>query len=182
MVTLSLYINDLPLNISRSKLVLFADDTNLLVSEENLHTLQRKLLNVGSELQVWFSLNNLIVKTDKTSAISFHTTQDKNPIRPQVTLEYNVIPYNTTTKLLGVHINENFKWNDHIKQLKSKLSTTYYMITSLQKIANQYILQTVYFACFHTFEIWINIVGWGPRKQKRFLDTKKVIRVISKVG
>jgi hypothetical protein len=66
-------------------------------------TLQCKLLNV-SELQVWFSLNNLIVSTDKW-VISFHTTQDKNPIRPQVTLEYNIIPYNTTAKFLGKHIN-----------------------------------------------------------------------------
>ncbi len=51
-ILFSLYINDLPLNMSESKLVLFADDTNILVSGENLHTLQHKLTNIVSELQL----------------------------------------------------------------------------------------------------------------------------------
>ena len=78
--------------MSESKLVLFADDTNILVSGENLHTLQHKLTNIVSELQLWFLSNNFVVNTDKMSVISFHTTQDKNPIRPHVTLEHNIIP------------------------------------------------------------------------------------------
>jgi hypothetical protein len=41
-----LYINDLPLYIMGSKIVLLADDTNILVSGENLNTLQHKLNNV----------------------------------------------------------------------------------------------------------------------------------------
>ena len=159
-ILFSLYINDLPLNISGSKLVLFADDTNILVSGENLHTLQHKLTNILSELQLWFLSNNFVVNTDKTSVISFHTTQDKNPIRPHITLEHNIIPYNTTTKFLGIHIIENEKWNDHIKQLRSTLSTSYYMITSLQKITNPYTLRTIYVGCFHT-HLRYGLIVWG---------------------
>jgi hypothetical protein len=50
-----LYINDLPLNMMGSKIVLFADDTKILVSGENLNNLQYKLNNVMSELQAWFT-------------------------------------------------------------------------------------------------------------------------------
>jgi hypothetical protein len=55
--------------------------------------------------------------------LSFSTidTQDKNPIRPHVTLEHNIIPYNTIAKFLGIQINENLKWKDHIKQIRLKL-------------------------------------------------------------
>jgi retron-type reverse transcriptase len=35
-----LYINDLPLNITGTKIVLFADDTNILVSDGNINYLQ----------------------------------------------------------------------------------------------------------------------------------------------
>jgi len=42
-VVFSLYINDLPLNIMGSKIVLFADDTNILVPDENINNLQYKL-------------------------------------------------------------------------------------------------------------------------------------------
>jgi hypothetical protein len=73
-VLFSLYINDLPLNITRAKIVLFADDTNILVSDEDKNNLQYKLNNVMTEIQTWFTLNNLVVNTGKTLAMSFHTT------------------------------------------------------------------------------------------------------------
>jgi retron-type reverse transcriptase len=50
-ILFSLYINDLPLNIMGSKIVLFADDTNILVSEENINNFQYKLNNVMNGLQ-----------------------------------------------------------------------------------------------------------------------------------
>ena len=39
----SLYINDLPLNIPHAKTVLFADDTNILITGRNIDTLQENL-------------------------------------------------------------------------------------------------------------------------------------------
>ena len=44
-----------------SKTVLFADDTNILVTEANMNNLQYKLNNVMNELQTWFACNSLIV-------------------------------------------------------------------------------------------------------------------------
>jgi hypothetical protein len=38
-----LYINDLPLNIKEAKTVLFADDTNILVTAEKGQSLQQKI-------------------------------------------------------------------------------------------------------------------------------------------
>jgi hypothetical protein len=38
-----LYINDLPLNIKEVRLVLFADDTNILVTAEKGQNLQKKI-------------------------------------------------------------------------------------------------------------------------------------------
>jgi hypothetical protein len=95
--------------------VLFADDTNILVSDENINDLQYKLNNVMTELQTWFTQNNLVVNTEKTLAMSYHTTQNKKPLLPQVTFAGRDIPYNTETKFLGIYINNNMKWNVHIK-------------------------------------------------------------------
>jgi hypothetical protein len=38
-ILFSLYINDLPLNIMGPEIVLFADDMNILVSDENINNL-----------------------------------------------------------------------------------------------------------------------------------------------
>jgi hypothetical protein len=41
--------------------VLFVDDTNILVSGDNVTNLQYKISNVLNELPMWFELNNLVV-------------------------------------------------------------------------------------------------------------------------
>jgi hypothetical protein len=92
-----LYINDLPLNIMGSKIVLFADDTNILVSGENLNTLQYKLNNAMKELQTWFTLNNLAVNVENMLAISFDTMQKEKSDLPHVIFEGRDIPYSTET-------------------------------------------------------------------------------------
>jgi hypothetical protein len=68
-VLILLYINDLPLNITDSKVVLFADDTNILVTAENESTLQYKTDRVVNELQLWFHSNNLIINAEKMIAV-----------------------------------------------------------------------------------------------------------------
>jgi hypothetical protein len=47
-----LYINALPVNIQRAKLVLFADDINLLVIEKNESALRQRIKKVMGELRV----------------------------------------------------------------------------------------------------------------------------------
>jgi hypothetical protein len=45
-----LFINDLPLNIQGAKLVLFADDTNLLITGKDERFLQHKITKVMNEV------------------------------------------------------------------------------------------------------------------------------------
>ena len=97
-ILFSLYINDLPLNIMGSKIVLFANDTNILVSDESINNLQYKLNNAMTALQTQFTLNSLLVHVEKMLAVSLHTTQNKKPGLPHVIFEGKDIPYNTETK------------------------------------------------------------------------------------
>lgn len=71
----SLYIKDIPLNIQGTNLVLFADDINLLTIKKYESALPHKIKNVMNKFETWFHKNNIIINTEKTIAISFHTTQ-----------------------------------------------------------------------------------------------------------
>jgi hypothetical protein len=149
--------------------VLYADDTNILVSDENVNDLQYKLNNVMTELQTWFTLNNLAVNTEKTVAMSYHTTRNKKPLLSQVTFAGRDIPNNTETKFLGIRINENMKWNVHIKHLSSKLNTSYYTISSLKNVMSTYVLRTMYFSCFHVhLRYGLTLWGGDPESIKIF--------------
>ena len=46
------YVNDLPLNIHEAKLVLYADDTNILVVDKDKEALQARLSSVMKQLEV----------------------------------------------------------------------------------------------------------------------------------
>ena len=72
-----MYINDLPLNITDTKLILYADDTNVLVTSNNEDDLQAQLSSITKQLEVWFSNNDLIVNTTKTVAMSFRLSHSK---------------------------------------------------------------------------------------------------------
>jgi sarcosine oxidase/L-pipecolate oxidase len=91
------YINDLPLNIHEAKLVLYADDTNILVTG-NDEALQAKLSSVMKQLEVWFLNNDHIVNTTKTVTTSFHLCQSKPPYKPSILLQNNEIPYMSEVK------------------------------------------------------------------------------------
>jgi hypothetical protein len=66
------YINDLPLNIQDAKLVLFADDINILIIDKNIDAIQERINRVMKQFETWFSNNNIIINTDKTKAMLFH--------------------------------------------------------------------------------------------------------------
>jgi len=112
------------------------------------------------DIRSWFTSNSLNVNAGKTLAISFHTTQNKMPALPRVTLEDREIPYNTETKFLGVYLNENAKWITHIRHLSSKLNTSLYMIKALTSITSAHVLRTMYFACFHV-HLRYGVILWG---------------------
>jgi hypothetical protein len=134
-------------------------------------------------LQTWFTLNSLVVNIEKTVAMSFHTKQNKKPLIPQVIFEGTDIPYNDETKFLGVYINKNMKWSNHIKHLSSRLNTSYYMISSLKNVTSPYVLRTVYFACFHAhLRYGLTLWGGDPESIRIFRLQKKVLRIIGKTS
>jgi len=72
---LLLYINYLPLNIHGANLVMFADDTNVLITDTDVGSLQNKVDQVIKELKAWFQRNNLIINAGKAVVMSFHRRQ-----------------------------------------------------------------------------------------------------------
>jgi len=68
-----LYINNLPLNIHGTNLVMFADDINVLIMDSAVCALQRKIDRAIAELEIWFNRNNLIINVGKRELCHFTT-------------------------------------------------------------------------------------------------------------
>jgi hypothetical protein len=82
-----LYINYITENVQGAKMVLYADDINLLITGKDEFDIQYKIINVMKELKIWFQKNNLIINTEKTTAMSFHSKHMRFSLRSQITFK-----------------------------------------------------------------------------------------------
>ena len=132
-------IKDLPLNIQREKLFLYADDTNVLVADKN-EALQTKLSLVMKQLENWFLKNYLFTNTTKTDAMSFHLCCSKPPFKPRILLRSTEVKYMPEVKFLGMRITENLSWHAHICCQCHSLSKTFFIIKSVKSTLSNHVL------------------------------------------
>jgi hypothetical protein len=143
------YINDLPMNIQDAKLAIYADDTNILVTD-NKENPQAKLSSVMKQLEDWFLNNNLIVNTAKTVAMSFHLCQSKPPYKPNILSQNTENTYMSELKFFRNVYHGKFKLASPYPFLCRSLSKTYYMIESLKNTLSTHMLWNIYYAHFQS--------------------------------
>ena len=105
--------------------VMFADDVNLFLSHKNIDTFFA-IMNVELEnVSTRFKSNKLSLNVDKTKWSLFHPLS-KRQFRPKtlsnLLIEDIHIKREHATKFLGVFIDENLSWKQHIEILNSKIS------------------------------------------------------------
>jgi hypothetical protein len=114
-----------------------------------------------NELQSWFYANSLILNTEKTTAISFHTRQRRDLVKPQIKFGNMDIAYKSETKFLGIHVSKYMKWYAHVMSLSSRLSKFCYMIKSHYGCKEPTCCKE-YLFCISScsFEVWFSFLGW----------------------
>jgi hypothetical protein len=179
-----LYINDIPNASKVLHLILFADDTNIFLANDDLRTL---INNTNSELNLlneWFISNKLSLNISKTNFIIFCSKGNKYDLN-NLTVSFNgkAIAQVQNTKFLGVYIDETLKWDVHIRQVVSKISRNCGIIAKLKYKLPKRLLQTLYNSLILPYlnycpMIWANFEK--PNKlDKIFKIQKKVARIIS---
>ena len=116
----SLYINDLP-NITSMFTVLFADDTNFILSDKNFDKLVEK---VNEELEIindFMIANKLSINKKKTTYMIFppkNKTYNKNVV---IKIGNQIIEQSKEIKFLGIHIDQKLKFNTQFENVHKKL-------------------------------------------------------------
>lgn len=172
-----LYINDIVISMNSHKVVLFADDTSVLFSNENAAMLQADIDLTLKELSKWFENNRIIINTSKTVSVNFHAVQNVNYYPASMNLNDSLIDSVTETKFLGIWIQDTIKWSTHIANLSSKLNSSSYAIRILSKSTSLHIRRVAYFAYFHSI-LKYGIIFWGnaPESITIFRIQKRTLR------
>jgi len=170
----------LPRHINHSaNVILFADDTSILITENNYEDLNQTIKLTLDCSNRWFRANQLVLNLMKTNIIKFSPSHFP---QPQLIIDHN----NTTisevpnTKFLGMQIDNHLNWKCHIDQILPKLSTVSFVIRQLFYILDSETLRIAYFSYFHSI-IRYGIIFWGNATDscKVFRLQKRVIRIMS---
>jgi len=160
--------------------VLYADDTSILVVDKDEITIQQKLTLLMMQLETWLNTNDLVVNTEETCIISFHTYQKPTPTKPHIQIKNHTINYKSGMKFLGLNITDTLAWHAHIYSLSSNLSKSYFMMKSLKPVISEKSIWNIYFAYFES-KLRFGIMFWGVDSKSitLFRLQKKVIRLIA---
>lgn len=137
---------------------MFADDTNLFFTGNNLSELEN---NVNCELvkiSHWFKLNKLSLNIQKTNYILFCSKQNQIINAPVFKIDNCNISKVVKTKFLGIIINQSLTWTDHISLIKQKVAKNLGIITHVRNSLPLSVLKTLYNTMIHPYFEYCNVI------------------------
>ena len=178
----NIYINDLPQTSSSTMdFILYADDTNILLSSNDPISLELKLKSALSTTNNWLKANYLNLNADKTKYMLMK-------VKRSTSLTGNPISNNTCsigeineTKFLGLHITSDLTWSTHISHIVNKIKPGIAMLYKLRCTVEPRTLLHIYYSIIHT-HLNYGILIWGDSPQthlnKLLKLQKKALRII----
>ena len=179
-----IYINDIPNCLKHSKSIVFADDTTIFASCNNMNTLYNNMNDDLANLINWFKANMLSLNIAKTNYLLFPSSKLVN-VGGNMKLYAGAdeIIRNECCKFLGIIIDDKLGWLDHINSINIKLSRSLYILNSVKNMLPNYILRKLYYTMVQPY-LTYGIILWGSTYQSYLKRTvilqKKAIRYIHK--
>ena len=133
-------------------------------------------------LESWFAKNGLEMNRKKTEIISFQPIQNTTYLRNDIEIDNDKFELSDCTKFLGVYIDSNFRFCQHINYLRKKLSSVIFAINELKFVLDEKALKMVYYANFHSLIsyggiFWVDTIN----SKKFFVLQKKALRLMLKL-
>ena len=183
-----IFINDLCHSTPLLEAILFADDTNLFYSHNNVKELFRTMNAELSHLNDWFCANKLSLTTDKTKYVLLHKAKSKDNlplVLPDLFINNVKIKSENSLKFLGVMIDENLTWKTDVKLVENNISKSIGLLFKASRSLNSKSLQSIYLALVHPYINYANIARVSTNKTylNRILGKQEqVARIMSSNG
>ncbi len=168
-----LYINDIPNSSKSFDFHLFADDTSLFMSHENLKTLESNVNTELANISDWLIANKLSLNTKKSSHLIFSPKNKR--VNQEVSIQINKenLAEAQSVKYLGVLIDNKLNWKTHVQQTNLKISKGVGVLARLRHFVSKDILISIYNA-FIQPHINYGIINWGGTYKSILDPVKKV--------
>ena len=179
-----IYVNDFCYCSNAFKYILFADDTTLLISHENIVHLSYLISSELDNVSKWFDNNRLVINVEKSNYMYFHNKRKAIPIELNdnfpVKLKNYVLKRLEVVQFLGCSIDQYVTWVNHIQSVSSKISKSIGILSKLRHILPKRIMILLYNTLILPHLTYCNSV-WGntykSRLQGIYKLQKRVVRL-----
>lgn len=175
-----IFVNDLQSQLKVTNdfhVTQFADDVAVASFADNVHELSSKANVCTSLMSNYCSQFGLKLNGTKTQMLMFaNNTPDLSLL---VKIDKSSIRNSHSVKLLGLIIDSNLNWFEHIEDLTKKMSVRCYVVWQLRSCVSIELLKMYYFAHVQSL-LNYGILCWGnsSRINKLFIMQKKIIRTM----
>ena len=156
-----IFTNDIYLLPTFSKIILFADDMTLINSCMNVHFLKYSLEHDMTVLTDWYHANQLSLNVNKTVIIKFWP--DSKPFT--VKIGDVKLRNSSSTRFLGMTVDECLTWNTHVGNLCSKIRANKMLLVHAKHLLPTDALKQIYFAHIYTHLTYSQVI-WGSMINK----------------
>ena len=154
------------------------------LSHQNINTLfkifNKELENTGE----WFKANKLSLNNRKTKYTLFHkkSSKDNLPLKlPALKIADNNIERKTAIKFLGVMLDENISWEEHLCTVETKLAKNIRLLYCTKPLPKEKSLKSIYFAYIHSYLNYANI-AWASTYRTKLktihFHQKHAVRIV----
>ena len=169
-----MFINDMHLYMEHCDTDYYADDTTVHTNGKNEIAVQAKLQLDARNAELWSKQNKMYLNYDKTTCMLIGTRyRTQNSQQLNIYIDNNKIKSVNKQKLLGIYIDENLLWSDHIDYLCSNISSK----ISLLKQLSSYIpfeAQKMFYQGYILPLIDYSSITWGTTSKT---NTKRLLKL-----
>ena len=137
------------------------------------------------DLTTWFKANRLALNVNKSSCMLFQSNGNQNTLGYTLNIGVDPIEHKLNCKFLGIFIDNQLTWNNHLCHISAKLSRSVYIIKTVKHILPLTLLRSLYHTMVQPY-LTYGIILWGPTYrchliQVSILQNKNTIRCINKL-
>ena len=160
-----IYINDLAHASEKIFSILFADDSNLFLSGKDpnqlISTMNIELVHIVK----WLQVNKLSVNLKKTHFMIFRKRKVKINLKETIVINNVKISEVDKTKFLGVMIDHNLTFINHMKYTKGKIAKAVGILYRGKKFFNESTMKTLYNVFVYPYLMYC-VEVWGKNCEK----------------
>ena len=174
-----IYVNDL-YSITDLQLIMYADDTCVISPFVLKYDSKNNINNRLQKIASWLASNKLSLNVEKTKCMLFHFKQKRieHAQIPHISINEKPLKLVTSIKFLGVYLDENLSWEQHINHTANAISKVNGLLSKLKHYFPSNTLLIIYNSLILS-RLNFGILSWGFGNCDRIITLQKRLSEMS---